>query len=100
METTMGRVLTEVTIENLYDVLGADVGSYLSVSDPPRHRFRRPSRHRRASLLSLPTRLIEQLGLEVFAGGVISSVPGAAGIGELVCRGAADDSRPFLFEPT
>lgn len=63
METaTMGRVLTEATIENLKDLWAAEVG------------LRTPEQVRRvavadalvdtgATLLSLPSRLLQQLGL-------------------------------------
>ncbi len=59
---TMGRVLTEATIENLKDLWDAERGLL------PPERVRRTTVpvalvDTRATLLSLPTRLIRQLGL-------------------------------------
>jgi predicted aspartyl protease len=79
METqTMGRVLTEAKLENLYDVLGAENGQiprdeirHLVVSDALVDTG--------ATLLSLPTSLIKKLGLSKFSR---RRFRGAAGIAE------------------
>ena len=78
METqTMGRVLTEATIENLNDVLDSENGVLA------------PERIRRstvtdalvdtgATMLSLPTRLIKKLGLNKFSRRRVRSATGVA----------------------
>jgi predicted aspartyl protease len=86
METeTMGRVLTEATIENLEDLWAVDRGLI------PAERARRivvsdALVDSGATLLSLPTKLIRQLGLKKFSDRRITSSvgPAEAGIYEAV----------------
>jgi predicted aspartyl protease len=59
---TMGRVLTEATIENLKDLWDAERGS-LPPEQVRRITVRDALVDTGATLLSLPTRLIRQLGL-------------------------------------
>jgi predicted aspartyl protease len=63
METTMGRVTTEATVENLKDIWDVERGMI-----PPEHARKLivPDAivDSGATLLSLPTRLIQQLGVE------------------------------------
>ena len=83
--TVMGRVLTEATIENLKDLWDAERGliqpaeaRHLTLSDALVDTG--------ATLLTLPTRLIEQLGLRRTATKRVSSSagPGEAGMYEAV----------------
>ena len=83
--TTMGRVLTEATIENLQDLwdvrrgmLSADAVRRVIVPDALVDTG--------ATMLSLPTRLIQQLGLtKVMSRNVMSSLgKGNAGVYEAV----------------
>jgi predicted aspartyl protease len=78
--TTMGRVLTEATIENLEDlwaakqgVIPADQVRRVSVSDALVDTG--------ATLLSLPTRLIQQLGLTRKATKRVTSTTGGGEVG-------------------
>ena len=78
METqTMGRVLTEAKLENLYDVLGAENGKmspdeirHLSVTDALVDAG--------ATMLSLPTSLIKKLGLNKYSRRRVRSATGVA----------------------
>ncbi len=64
METeTMGRVLTEATIENLRDLWDADRGT-ISAAHVRRLELSDALVDTGATLLSLPTHMIRQLGLE------------------------------------
>jgi predicted aspartyl protease len=64
METdTMGRVVTEATIENLKDLWDAERGR-ITESDVRRLELTDALVDTGATLLSLPTRLIRQLGLD------------------------------------
>jgi predicted aspartyl protease len=63
METeTMGRVLTEATIENMSDLYGADSG-HLPVEKVRKIVVPDALVDTGATMLSLPTRMIRQLGL-------------------------------------
>jgi predicted aspartyl protease len=62
METDMGRVVTEVTIENLGDLLTAERG-LLPPEQVRRVTLTDAMVDTGATLLSMPTRLIRQLGL-------------------------------------
>jgi predicted aspartyl protease len=63
METaTMGRVLTEATIENLKDLYGVELG-VVRPEEVRRVVVRDALVDTGASILSLPTRLVRQLGL-------------------------------------
>lgn len=81
METPMGRVTTEATIENLEDLFAADRGAL------PRDQVRRvivtdALVDTGATLLSLPSRMIRELGLtKKFTKKVSSSLgPGQADV--------------------
>jgi clan AA aspartic protease len=64
METeTMGRVLTEATFENLYDLFDANSGR-IQASQVRRVTVDDALVDTGATLLSLPSRLIQQLGLK------------------------------------
>jgi predicted aspartyl protease len=64
METdTMGRVVTEATVENLKDLWDAERGR-ITESDVRRLELTDALVDTGATLLSLPTRLIRQLGLD------------------------------------
>jgi predicted aspartyl protease len=64
METdTMGRVVTEATIENLKDLWDAERGR-ITETDVRRLELTDALVDTGATLLSLPTRLIRQLGLD------------------------------------
>jgi predicted aspartyl protease len=74
---TMGRVLTEATIENLHDLMNSRAGSL-----PPENvrRVTVPDAlvDTGATLLSLPTRLIRQLGLNPVRTRKVASSTGPA----------------------
>ena len=63
METTMGRVLTEATIENLEDLWAAKRG-LCQPDEVRRVKVVDALVDTGATLLALPTSLIQQLGLE------------------------------------
>ena len=73
----VGRVLTEATLENLYDVFGAERGKI------PPSQIRRVTVadalvDTGATMLSLPARLIKQLGLQKFSRRPVRSSTGVA----------------------
>lgn len=86
METeTVGRVLTEATIENLEDLWAVDRG-LIPPEDARRIVVSDALVDSGATLLSLPTKLIRQLGLRKFSDRRITSSvgPATAGIYEAV----------------
>ncbi len=86
METeTMGRVLVEATIENLEDLWAVDRG-LMPAGNARRIVVPDALVDSGATLLSLPTRLIQQLGLKKFSNRRITSSvgPAEAGIYEAV----------------
>src|SRR5437870_1329788 len=73
--TTMGRVLTEATIENLKDLWFAEKG--LMPADQTRRLTVADALvDTGATLLSIPTRLIQQLGLDVVSTRRVTSSTG------------------------
>ena len=81
METTMGRVLTEVTLENLEDLWEVE-RQQLSEEQARRVVVSEALVDTGATFLSLPSRLIEQLGLrKMFVRKITSSIgPGEANV--------------------
>jgi predicted aspartyl protease len=78
METeTMGRVLTEAMIENLNDVLNAQIGT-LSPDQIRRVTVTDALVDTGATMLSLPTHIIRQLGLQKFSRRRVRSSTGVA----------------------
>lgn len=81
METdTMGRVLTEATIENLED-LWAEKRGLLPAKEVRRVTVSDALVDTGATLLSLPTRLIERLGLEKTASKRVTTSTGGGEAG-------------------
>ncbi len=81
METeTMGRVLAEATIENLEDLWAVDRG-LIPAENARRIVISDALVDSGATLLSLPTRLIRQLGLRKFSDRLITSSVGPARAG-------------------
>ena len=79
METaTMGRVITEATIENLEDLWAAKRG-HLKTEDVRQIKVTDALVDTGATLLSLPTRIIQQLGLSKTGTKRVSS---SIGLGE------------------
>jgi predicted aspartyl protease len=79
METgTMGRVLTEATLENITDLSDAERG-YIPADQVRRVAVTDALVDTGATLLSLPTRLIQQLGLRKFSSRRVTS---SVGVGE------------------
>jgi predicted aspartyl protease len=74
---TIGRVLTEATIENLHDLLNSRAG-LLSRENVRRVTVPDALVDTGATLLSLPTRLIRQLGLNPVRTRKVTSSMGAA----------------------
>jgi predicted aspartyl protease len=73
METnTMGRVLVEATVENLRDLWDAERGML------PGDQVRRITVDTGATILSLPTRMVSQLGLQQSATKTVTSSVGIA----------------------
>ena len=81
METTMGRVLTSLTVENLQDLWDVDRGM-LAADQVRRVSMADAFVDTGATFLSLPIRLIAQLGLpKMFVRKITSSIgPGEAGV--------------------
>lgn len=78
METEfMGRVLTEATIENLKDLWAIEQGLMMS-SEARKFTVSDALVDTGATLLSLPTRLIQQLGLNQTASKRVTSSTGVA----------------------
>ena len=78
METeTMGRVLTEATCENLKDVLNAESGT-ISPDQIRQITVTDALVDTGATMLSLPARLIKQLGLQKFSRRRVRSSTGVA----------------------
>jgi predicted aspartyl protease len=73
---TMGRVLTEATLENIGDVWNAENGT-LSADKVRRIEIGDALVDTGATLLSLPTRLIEQLGLRRVSSKRVTASTGA-----------------------
>jgi predicted aspartyl protease len=82
---TMGRVLTEATIENMEDLWAVDRG-LIPAEQARRIVVADALVDSGATLLSLPTRLVRQLGLKKFSDRRITSSvgPAEAGIYEAV----------------
>jgi predicted aspartyl protease len=79
METgTMGRVLTAATLENVTDLADADRG-YIPAEQVRRVTVSDALVDTGATLLSLPTRLIRQLGLRKISSRRVTS---SAGVGQ------------------
>jgi predicted aspartyl protease len=81
METTMGRVLTEITLENLQDLWDVDRG-LLPVEKVRRLTVPDALVDTGATFLSLPKRFIEELGLrKMFVRTIVTSIgPGEASV--------------------
>ncbi len=75
---TMGRVTTEAVLENAGDLWGLDQG-LISAEDVRRIEMQDALVDTGATLISMPLRLIERLGLERIA---TKRVRGATGVGE------------------